>query len=195
METAQSNTEEVKFPAAGEVKMSKVEKFFHSQKEKFESIMAGREKQVAEKVNKFITSHEGVLSTFINGANTKLQEMDKKFSNMYGILVRQFLTNLENRVYTNELSHKALLLLVGEKLWAVEPKVEGETAEQLEARKQAFFQALELELVQKMTETHNANEKALAEEANKAEVKNEEVPQEAVAATVPEEVPAATAQQ
>lgn len=177
------------------VKMTKVEKFFQSQKEKLEKYLNGRLEQVDKKIREFTGSQKTSLDAFIVEANKNIKTMDNKFSQMYGVLVRQFLTNLENRIYTNELSNKALMLMLGEKLYKIEADKAAKENLPLPT-KEEFLKALELEFVQTMTNAHNESEKAAAEEANKQEVKNEEVVQESVETPVPaEEVPAAVAQQ
>ena len=160
------------------VKMSKVEKFFESQRKKFHETIEGRAKQLGDEINKHFKAHREALDGFINGANVQIQKMDKKFSNMYGILVNKFLTQLENRVYTNELSNKAMMLMLGEKLYALEAEKAHRESLPLPT-KEDYLKQLELDFVQLMTNVHTENEKAIAEEAAK-EVKNEEAPKETV---------------
>lgn len=166
--------EEVSFEGE-KVKMTKVEKFFQSQREKFNKHTAGFENNIAEKVNKFFGQHENKLNDFIKHANTNIQTMDKKFSQMYGVLVRQFLTNLENRIYTNELGHKAFVQIISERLYVIQAKQDPENV----LPKEDFLKELELAYVQKMTEVHNESEKA-ANEAQQVEEANVQTVQETV---------------
>lgn len=165
MEHPQPLTEEVTFPT-GEIKMSKVEKFFHSQKEKFSTHMKGFEAHLAKKQDNIAS----IQADFIKAANTQIAATDKKFSGMYNHLVRQFLTSMEDRIYMNELANKTLLLMFADRLYEIEATKGGEIP-----TKEDFVKALEAEYVTKITEVHKTTSEANAAAAQ-TEVNNEEVP-------------------
>lgn len=163
--------------------MSKVEKFFASQKEKFNAHMKGVEAHLAKKQ----LHYENSLNEFIKNANASMKKTDDKFSGMYNYLVRQFLSNLENRVYSAEVANKTLLMMLADKLYTFEAAKGGEILS-----KEDFMKALEEEYIKLSTQVHNANEAAAAAQE---EVKNEEVTQVVEEPVQTEEAPADQAQQ
>lgn len=104
----------------GQVKMSKIEKFFTSQKEKFNKHIVGFENRIVDKVNKFVNDFNSQQQNFINTVNTNVDKIDKKYGGMYNMLVRKFLVELENRIYTSELSNKTMLVIFSEKFHKIE---------------------------------------------------------------------------
>lgn len=157
----------------GEVKMSKVEKFFNSQKESFLKHFSGLEKHYIEKYNSLATSMNEKSDTFIKNVNEQIQKIDSKYSNMYSMLVRQFLSNLENRVYSAELFSKATLNLVLKKHYDMDIANGSFTGTFEEYVKQ-----LELNHVNEMTKLHEENEEKLkkAQEEQNVQVSQEEQP-------------------
>jgi hypothetical protein len=170
----------------GQVKMSKIEKFFASQKAKLNEEYKGSVNSLFEKFNNFSTTSDAKLNNFILGANATIKRTDDKFSGMYNFLVKQFLTNLEDRTYTLELSNKAVVQLLADKLHQLEVK-QGSTLS-----KEEYITELEGLFLSKMTEIHNASVKATEEAKAAAELKEENVEpsQEVVEPAVPEQTTA-----
>jgi hypothetical protein len=100
--------------------MSKIEKFFLSQKEKFNKHVAGFEGSISNKVNKFVNDFNNNQQSFINNVNGNLDKIDKKYSGMYNMLVRKFLVELEQRIYTSELANRSMLAIFSEKFHKIE---------------------------------------------------------------------------
>ena len=151
----------------GQVKMSKVEKFFSSQKIKFNDHMKGFEANLAKKQDHY----QSLLNSFIENANAQIKKTDEKFSGMYNILIREFLSKLENRIYTNELSSKALLIVFAEKFHKIESdlKVLNESLG-TSLTVEDYLKEMELKYVGAMSACHSENEK----QNNQQEVANVE---------------------
>lgn len=107
----------------GQVKMSKVEKFFEKQKGKFNTHMEGIESFIGDKLGSFIQSHEAKIDNFIKAANEQIAKSDKKFSGMYNTLLREFLGKMEERIYMNELSSQTQLLVFSERLFKLQTEL------------------------------------------------------------------------
>lgn len=160
----------------GQVKMSKIEKFFASQKAKLNQEYMGSVNSLFEKFNNFSAQSDAKLNNFVASANATIKKSDDKFSGMYNFLVKQFLSNLEDRVYTQELSNKAIVQILADKLHQLEVK-QGSTLS-----KEDYVQELEGLFLSKMTEIHTASVKANAEQKEA----NVETSQEVVEPVVPE---------
>lgn len=171
----------------GQVKMSKIEKFFISQKEKFNKHLAGFEGRIADKVNKFVAEFNQSQTSFITQINQAVATMDKKYGGMYNMLIKKFLVEMENRVYTSELSNKTMLVIFAEKFHKIESDLNKTNPELGTALSLTdYLKQMEGNYALKMTEIHNASEKALAED--QAEKENvEPVQEEAKAEAAPTE--------
>lgn len=66
-----------------------------------------------EKVNEFIRD-------FAQNTNENIKRFEKKYEGMYSYLVRQFLVNLEQRVFTNEIFTQGVLDVVVRRLYELE---------------------------------------------------------------------------
>jgi CII-binding regulator of phage lambda lysogenization HflD len=149
------------------VKMSKVEKFFLNQKEKFNKHIEGFEAHLGKKIEDFIKE-----------ANAAIKKSDTKFSNLYSVLMREFLTKLEQRIYSNELATRTMIKSFGEKLYSIESKLE-----MISSSKEEYMKDFEDSFVKTMSQLNDE----IAEEMSKSEVKNEEVSTEVVEPILSEE--------
>jgi hypothetical protein len=157
-------------------KVSKVNQFFEAQKLKFKLKFESLEKDVASIIQTRMDGYNIKLDQFINSANAAIKKSDDKFSQMYGVLVRQFLTSLENRLYTAELANKTVLLLMADKFHKIESDLNKLNAEfGTSLSKEEYLKELEAMYVAQITAVHKATEE---DAAKQQEVKNEEATQE-----------------
>lgn len=164
----------------GQVKMSKVEKFFNSQREKFNARFDGEVKSLFEKLNLYTTTSNAKLDNFITSANAQIKKSDEKFSGLYSFLVKQFLSSLEDRVYTLELQSQTTIQFLVDKLYENEVALSKLTNTAVLV-KEEFNKKLLADFTQKMIDLDKATKEAAEKES-----KNE-VPQEVVGHAVQEE--------
>jgi hypothetical protein len=157
MQESQEVKEEVQTEKIGPITekfaLKNIEKFFNKK---------------ADEIDKKTTSK---LDGFISAANAQIKKTDEKFSGMFNILVREFLSKLENRIYTNELSSKALLIVFAEKFHKIESdlKVLNESLG-TSLNVEDYLKEMELKYVGAMSACHSENEK----QNNQQEVANVE---------------------
>lgn len=104
--------------------LKKIQKLGDRLLEKVNGRINGERDILRRKLQQFMEEQRETVKSWTTDINSQIERFEKKYEGMYSHLVRKFLVDLENRVFTNEIFTQGLLDVVVRRLYVLEGQEE-----------------------------------------------------------------------